>query len=156
MNSVKTFFYMGSLHGFFTFYAPFLLARLSSPLLDTSLLRILAIPLWGMGAWFIIRCSVEMVRQGRGTPAHMAPPMELVISGLYRHIRNPIYLGALLALLGHIVWSGSGLVIAYFICYVIAFHILIVRFEEPVLRNKFGKAYDDYRANVPRWIPRFK
>jgi protein-S-isoprenylcysteine O-methyltransferase Ste14 len=63
-------------------------------------------------------------------------------------------LGALLALCGHIIWSGSGLVIAYFICYFVAFHILIVFFEEPDLRNKFGSPYEEYLDNVPRWIPK--
>lgn len=156
MNSIKTLFYMGSLHGFFTFYMPFELDALDSTLFRLGTLRYIALPLWSMGAWIIIRCSMDMVRRGRGTPAHMDPPAELVITGLYRHVRNPIYLGALLALLGHIAWSGSGLVIAYFTCYVIAFHILILFFEEPVLRNKFGRAYDEYRKNVPRWIPRLR
>jgi protein-S-isoprenylcysteine O-methyltransferase Ste14 len=156
MNSLKTLIYMGSLHGFFTFYVPFLLAGLGPVLLHAGRLRFLALPLWTIGAWFIIRCSTDMVRRGRGTPAHMDPPLELVMTGLYRHVRNPIYLGALLAQLGHIFWSGSALVIVYFFCYVIAFHILIMVFEEPVLGEKFGRQYDEYRRSVPRWFPRFK
>jgi protein-S-isoprenylcysteine O-methyltransferase Ste14 len=99
---------------------------------------------------------MDMIRRGGGTPAHMDPPTRLVITGLYRHVRNPIYLGALLALCGHIIWSGSGLVIAYSICYFFAFQILIVFFEEPVLKNKFGSTYEEYLDNVPRWIPRIQ
>lgn len=156
MNSIKTLLYMGSLHGFFTFYIPILLAGLGLSVFEPGILRSIALVLWPVGAWFIIRCSVEMVRRGGGTPAHMDPPLKLVVTGLYCHVRNPIYLGALLALLGHILWSGSGLVIAYFICYVIAFHILIVVFEEPVLRDKFGRAYEEYCGSVPRWIPGLK
>ncbi len=94
-----------------------------------------------------------MVRRGGGTPAHRDPPKQLVITGLYHHVRNPIYLGALLALIGHIAWSGSLLVIAYFLCYVIAFDILIVFFEEPVLKKMFGTEYEEYCRKVPRWIP---
>jgi len=120
MNTLKTILYMGSLHGFFTFYMPYPLATLNARLFDLGALRYIAVPLWAMGAWIIICCSIDMVRWGHGTPAHLDPPAELVITGLYRHVRNPIYLGALL---GHITWSGSGLVIAYFVCYVTAFHI---------------------------------
>ena len=133
---------------------PYRLAALNGRLFDLGAPRYLAVPLWAMGAWIIIHCSIDMVRRGHSTPAHIDPPAELVITGLYRHVRNPIYLGALLALLGHITWSGSGLVIAYFLCYVAAFHILIVFFEEPVLRKKFGSEYDEYRHNIPHWIPR--
>jgi protein-S-isoprenylcysteine O-methyltransferase Ste14 len=155
MNTLKTILYMGSMHGFFTFYLPFRLAMLRSPLFGLDNLRYIALPLWMMGAWIIIRCSMDMVRRGCGTPAHMDPPKRLLLTGLYFHVRNPIYLGALLALSGHIAWSGSGWVIAYFLCYVIAFQILIVFFEEPVLKKVFGKEYEDYCKNVPRWIPRF-
>lgn len=156
MISIKTLLYMGSLHGFFTFYVPIRLAGLGLSAFGPGALRYAALVLWPVGAWIIIRCSVDIVRRGRGTPAHMDPPLELVVTGLYRHVRNPIYLGALLTLLGHILWSGSGLVIAYFVCYVIAFHILVVVFEEPVLRDKFGRAYNEYCGSVPRWIPRLK
>ncbi len=83
----------------------------------------------------------------------MRPPKQLIITGLYRRVRNLIYLCALRALLGHILWSGSGLVIAYFLCYLVASHILIVLFEEPVLMKKFNAEYDDYCSHVPRWIP---
>ena len=155
MNSIKTMVYMGSLHGFFTFYAPFPLAAWSHPLFDLGKLRYVALPLWTLGAWIIILCCWEMVRKGGGTPAHMDPPKQLVMTGLYRHVRNPIYLGALLVLMGHIIWSGSGWVMAYFLCYTIAFHILIVVFEEPNLRSKFGKAYEEYLTRVPRWLPKF-
>jgi protein-S-isoprenylcysteine O-methyltransferase Ste14 len=155
MNTLKTILYMGSLHGFFTFYVPFWLATRSASLFDLGILRYAAFPLWIFGAWMMIHCCKDMIRRGRGTPAHMAPPKEFITTGFYRHIRNPIYLGALLVLVGHILWSGSGLVILYFLCYVIAFHILITVFEEPVLRNRFGMAYEEYLKQVPRWIPRF-
>jgi protein-S-isoprenylcysteine O-methyltransferase Ste14 len=156
MNILKTILYMGSLHGFFTFYAPFWLATWSPAPLGLGVLRYSALLFWVLGAWMIIRCSIDVIRQGHGTPAHMDPPKRFLTTGFYRYVRNPIYLGALVILLGHIVWSGSALVVAYFLCYVIAFHILITVFEEPVLRDKFGAAYDEYFKQVPRWIPRWK
>ena len=102
----------------------------------------------------IIQCSVDIIRKGRGTPAHVDPPKILIVNGLYCHVRNPIYLGALLVQSGYIVWFGSGLLMIYFLLFVLAFHILIVFIEEPVLRNTFGAAYDEYVKSVPRWIPR--
>ena len=154
MNALKTILYMGGMHGFFTFYLPLQLARLGSSLFDPGSLRIIAFPLWIAGTWIIVRCTVDIIRQGSGTPAHLDPPKALVVTGLYRHVRNPIYVGALLVQMGTIVWSGSELLILYFLCFIVAFHILIVFIEEPVLRNKFGTAYDEYRRNVPRWVPR--
>ena len=93
------------------------------------------------------------IRKGRGTPAHVDPPKILIVNGLYRYVRNPIYFGALLVQLGYIVWFASGIMIIYFLFFVLAFHILIVFIEEPVLKNTFGAAYDEYRKIVPRWIP---
>ncbi|HKG52723.1 MAG TPA: isoprenylcysteine carboxylmethyltransferase family protein [Anaerolineales bacterium] len=156
MNSLKTILYMGSLHGFFTFYAPFQLATWSAPLFDWGIVRYLAIPLWMLGASIILRCCMDIVRRGGGTPAHTDPPKQLISTGLYHQVRNPIYFGALLALVGHIIWSGSGWVIVYFLCYAIAFHILIVVFEEPILRTKFGAVYEEYLNQVPRWLPHWK
>ena len=156
MNSVKTMLYMGSLHGFFTFYLPFELAAWVSSRFDFGIFRYVAVPLWIVGAAMILRCCMDMVRRGGGTPAHMDPPRQLIITGLYRHVRNPIYLGALLALLGHTLWSGSWLVIVYFLCYAIAFHIIVIVLEEPVLRRKFNGEYEAYCDRVPRWIPKVR
>jgi protein-S-isoprenylcysteine O-methyltransferase Ste14 len=154
MNALKTILYMGGMHGFFTFYLPFQLAQLDSPLFDLGILRAIAFPLWIAGTWVIIRCTVDIIRRGRGTPSHLDPPKALIVTGLYRYVRNPIYVGALLVQLGTIAWSGSRLLILYFLCFTVALHVLIVFFEEPVLQNKFGAAYDEYRQGVPRWIPK--
>lgn len=156
MNTIKTILYMGSTHGFFTFYFPYQLALADNSLFDFGILRYLAFPLWIIGTLIIIWCSLDIVHKGRGTPAHLDPPKELVITGLYRYVRNPIYLGALLVQLGYIVWFGSGMMISYFLFFVLAYHILIVFIEEPVLRKTFGTAYDEYSKNVPRWIPRLR
>jgi protein-S-isoprenylcysteine O-methyltransferase Ste14 len=155
MNTLKTILYMGSLHGFFTFYLPWQLALQEKQSFDTGIFHFFALPLWITGSLVIIRCSMDMVRRGRGTPAHLDPPKILIVNGLYRHIRNPIYLGALLVQLGHIAWFGSIWLIAYFLFFIIAFHLLIVLIEEPVLKNKYGGEYEEYRNNVTRWIPKF-
>jgi protein-S-isoprenylcysteine O-methyltransferase Ste14 len=156
MNTIITILYMGVMHGFFTFYFPYRLALANRSLFDLGILHYLAFPLWLIGALVIVWCSIDIIRRGRGTPAHLNPPKQLVIIGLYRFVRNPIYLGALMVQLGHILWFGSGLLIFYFLFFMVAYHILIVFIEEPVLRKAFGAAYDEYTKIVPRWIPRLR
>jgi len=156
MNTFKTILYMGTLHGFFTYYFPGRLAWLAGQPMDVGMFRFIAFPIWVVGTLIILRCSMDIVHKGNGTPAHLDPPKALIVEGLYRHVRNPIYLGALLVQIGYIVWSGSGLLIAYLMFFIAAFHLLIVLFEEPVLQKKFGQEYEVYRRNVPRWLPWFK
>jgi len=154
MNTLKTILYMGFMHGFFTFYFPYQLGLRTTSQFDFGYLRFLAFPFWFLGALIIIQCSIEIIRRGRGTPAHFDPPRELVIRGLYRYIRNPIYLGALLVQVGYILWFGSALAILYAVMFFLAFHFLIVVVEEPILRNTFGAEYEEYCGKVPRWIPK--
>ena len=156
MNALKTILYMGSMHGYFTFYLPYRLALTNNPLFDLSTFRYLACPLWIIGTVAIVWCSIDMILRGRGTPAHFNPPKQLVSIGLYRYVRNPIYLGALLIQLGYVIWFGSIVMISYFLFFVLAYHILIVLVEEPILKNAFGAAYDEYSKHVPRWIPRLQ
>jgi protein-S-isoprenylcysteine O-methyltransferase Ste14 len=156
MNSIKTILYMGIMHGFFTYYFPYQIATRDFLVFNTNILAYFSIPLYIIGTIIIIWCSVDMVKRGLGTPAHLDPPKKLIINGLYRYVRNPIYLGALFVLLGYILWFGSGLMILYFLFFVLAYQILITLIEEPILRNTFGKDYEDYCKKVPRWIPRIK
>jgi protein-S-isoprenylcysteine O-methyltransferase Ste14 len=156
MNTLKTILYMGSTHGFFTFYLPYQLAVLEIRLFDLGIFRYFAFPLWITGTLIIIWCSLDIISKGRGTPAHFNPPKQLVSIGLYRYVRNPIYLGALIVQLGYILWFGSRSLVLYFLFFVLAYHILIMFIEEPILRHQFGAAYDEYSRNVPRWIPRLQ
>ena len=156
MNALKTLLYMGLMHGFFTFYFPYQLASLETSILDFGNFRYVAFLPWIAGTWTIIWCSIDIIRLGGGTPAHLDPPKTLIVNGPYRHVRNPIYLGALLVILGYMLWFGSRLLIVYFSFAALAFHTLIALIEEPILRNSFGDAYEEYLQQVPRWIPRFK
>ena len=156
MNTFKTLLYMGALHGFFTFYIPYRLASLDTPWVDPGPLRFIALPFWMLGTFMIIWCSADFVRKGRGTPAHADPPRELVIAGLYRYVRNPIYAGALFVQFGYILWFGSRIMVIYLLFFFLAYHILVVLMEEPILRNTFGTAYEEYCQHVPRWIPKFR
>ena len=133
MITLKTILYMGSTHGFFTFYLPYQLALVDAPIFELGIFRYLAFPLWIIGTLIIIWCSIDIIRRGRGTPAHFDPPKQLVIRGPYRYVRNPIYLGTLLVQMGYILSFGSGLLIFYFLFFILAYHILIIFVEEPLL-----------------------
>jgi protein-S-isoprenylcysteine O-methyltransferase Ste14 len=93
---------------------------------------------------------------GRGTPVPMDPPKELVVTGFYRYVRNPIYVSVLLIFLGHFLCFGSWALLMYAVFSFIGLHAFIVFYEEPHLKRKFGKPYEEYLERVPRWIARLK
>ena len=86
----------------------------------------------------------------------MAPPQRLVVTGSYRFVRNPAYVAAIVLVVGQGLWLGSPGVLVYAAVLWLAFHLLVVLHEEPSLRRRFGAAYDDYCAKVPRWVPRMR
>src|SRR5690606_22414622 len=90
---------------------------------------------------------------GRGTPAPLDPPRRLVVRGLYHVVRNPMYYGVLNAIAGWIVFFGSLGVAIYGLGVAAAFHIFVVRVEEPTLRRQYGADYDAYCRSVNRWLP---
>jgi protein-S-isoprenylcysteine O-methyltransferase Ste14 len=104
-----------------------------------------------IGFSIYVVCAVRFVREGLGTPAPWDPPRKLVIGGLYRWTRNPMYVGVVLALLGEAWLFGSGAQLVYAACIAIAFHLRVVIYEEPVLRRLFGGEFDGYAARVRRW-----
>ncbi len=142
------------MHGVFTYYIPYQIASRDFLIFNAQFFTYLSLPFFVIGTSIIIWCSVDMIQKGLGTPAHFDPPKKLIIKGLYRYVRNPIYLGALLVLVGYILRFGSSLLILYFLLFTLAYQILITLIEEPILRNTFGKDYEEYCKKVPRWIPR--
>ena len=91
---------------------------------------------------------------GLGTPAPIAPPQKLVVTGLYRHVRNPMYVAVVAVILGQALLLGDLRLLIYGGLMWLAFHAFVLAYEEPVLAESFGAQYEDFRANVPRWIPR--
>lgn len=105
-----------------------------------------------VGLW----CAFEFAWRGLGTPAPFDPPRKLVITGPYRFVRNPMYVGMGIAILGE-AWAFPQLMRFMLILFVILFmatNIFIAVYEEPALRRLFGADYEHYRAHVHRWIPR--
>ncbi len=89
-----------------------------------------------------------------GTPAPMDPPKTLVAQGLYRYVRNPMYISILLILLGESLLFKSLILLRYAAIWWIVVYLFVLLYEEPTLRRKFGTSYHRYCEDVPRWIPR--
>ena len=135
-------------------YVPLLLARGRAP--ASGLVFLLALALLVSGGVIYAWCVWEFAVFGRGTPTPIDAPKKLVVRGLYRYTRNPIYVGVLTALLGWtVMFRGMNLLI-YAFCVAICFHLFVVFYEERRLRLQFGAEYDDYRAKVGRWLPRIR
>jgi protein-S-isoprenylcysteine O-methyltransferase Ste14 len=94
--------------------------------------------------------------QGIGTPAPVLPTRHLVVTGLYRYVRNPMYVGVVSAVLGQSMILENLVLLGYAALVWFISHLFVVTYEEPALRRTFGKEYQFYCANVPRWIPRLR
>jgi protein-S-isoprenylcysteine O-methyltransferase Ste14 len=92
--------------------------------------------------------------QGLGTPAPIAPTQHLVVTGLYRYVRNPIYVAVAAVIFGQAVLFGDWRLFAYCAVFCLVCHLFVVGYEEPTLKKSFGAEYEAFRINVPRWIPR--
>lgn len=116
----------------------------------------LALFLLGGGAVLLASASKGFAVEGEGTPAPFDPPVRLVVRGPYRYLRNPMYVGVTLMILGMTRLLLAPGLLLYFAVVVLAFHLFVVFYEEPKLRALFGAAYEDYLRRVPRWMPRMR
>ena len=106
------------------------------------------------GGMLALWCVATFAVAGKGTPAPFDPPRRLVTQGPYGVVRNPMYVGAGLALAGAALYYQSGPLAGYDALFLLAVHVFVVWYEEPTLRRTFGPAYDDYCRRVRRWWPR--
>lgn len=125
---------------------------------------VLSLPLWprrvvaavlgvgGLGLW--IACLDHFSRRGRGTPFPLDAPRQLVTSGPFALMRNPIIVGEISVVWGVALWTAVWGILAYAALVTIAAHVVVTRVEEPELRERFGAEYDEYCQRVPRWFPR--
>jgi len=105
------------------------------------------------GALVSLRCAYDFVASGKGTPAPTAAPVYLVTNNLYRWIRNPMYAGVLLVLLGEAALFRTAVLLTYCAALAAGFHLFVILYEEPHLASIFGQSYREYCARVPRWLP---
>ena len=155
MTALKSLLFLIVAPGMVAGYIPLSLLRNASQI-NTGVFAFNALPLWAIGAIILLWSFWNFLAQGRGTPAPIDPPKELVATGFYRYTRNPMYVGILLVIIGHFLWFGFWNLLIYAVVVFIAFNTFITYYEEPTLRKKFGAAYDDYCQRVPRWIPRLR
>ncbi len=110
--------------------------------------------LFAVGAVIYLHCLWLFATRGQGTPAPFDPPKKLVWRGLYKWVRNPMYLGILILVASEAWFHRSGHILVYLICLLCLFQLFVVGYEEAALRAKFGAMYEDYQRVVPRWLPR--
>jgi len=147
----------------FTILQPGLIAGLNPYFLDRNpwhelFLNPFQVKLYVGGSIFLVgfiimlRCIYQFATEGRGTISPVDPTKALVISGLYKFSRNPMYIGVMLMLIGESLSAGSNSLWIYSLCAFIGFNIFIVIHEEPRLRNYFGDPYLEYCKKVRRWL----
>jgi protein-S-isoprenylcysteine O-methyltransferase Ste14 len=128
--------------------------RVGPPFLGIPAGRFAGGLLVAIGVLALLHCFARFALEGRGTPAPVAPTEMLVVSGLYRHVRNPMYVAVVAIIVGQAVLLGNAALLGYAAIVWLSFHAFVLGYEEPTLRRRYGNAYDVYRANVPRWAPR--
>ena len=155
MTTLKSLLFLIVAPGMVAGYIPLGLLR-TGPQIETGAFAWLAFPLWIIGTMIILWSFWNFLAQGRGTPAPIDPPRELVAVGFYRYTRNPMYVGVLSVIIGHFLWFGFWYLLIYAAFIFLAFNTFVAYYEEPTLRRKFGVAYDEYCQRVPRWFSIFK
>ncbi len=134
-------------------YVPLLLSHGRTPV--TPLTLAVSLVFFAAGTAIYLWCLWHFAFFGRGTPSAIDAPKKLVVRGLYKYIRNPMYVGVLTAILGWGILYRSGTLLGYAALLWICFQLFIVFYEEAHLRKIFGSEYDEYCTRVNRWLPKF-
>jgi Phospholipid methyltransferase len=144
--------------GIVAVYIPWRICRwhVEAPLTGVFSIRILGVLLIAAGFSVLLDSFARFAVQGLGTPAPLFPNRHLVVSGLYRYMRNPMYVAVVTLIVGQGLFFGDVRVLEYGIAVWTAFHLFVLIYEEPTLRNTYGSEYEAFCANVPRWVPRFR
>lgn len=119
-------------------------------------LRVAGTVLVGAGAVVLVDAFVRFVREGAGTPAPVAPTEHLVVGGLYRYVRNPMYLAVVAAIVGQALLLGRPALLLYALAVLAAVAGFVRGYEEPTLARRYGERYEAYRRAVPGWCPRLR
>lgn len=155
MTALKTLLWSVFVPGTVTILVPYwLLSSRAEPLsFDLSVFRFIGLLPIACGLLVYLRCAWDFTFTGKGTPAPFDPPKEIVVRGLYRYVRNPMYVSVMLALTGEAILFESVTILIYAALAFSFFHLWVLFYEEPTLRRKFGEAYERYCMKVHRWIP---
>jgi protein-S-isoprenylcysteine O-methyltransferase Ste14 len=139
-------------------YVPWRICRwhVEAPLLGISSLRLVGVLLIAAGLTVLLDSFARFALQGLGTPAPIFPTRHLVVSGLFRYVRNPMYIAVVSLILGQGLFFGSILVLEYGVAVFAGFYLFVLIYEEPTLLKSYGREYEEFCANVPRWIPHLR
>lgn len=145
------------LPGFFAGYVPWRFFGLDRTRVDlSSPAQLLGLLFVGAGAVLLAACIVEFARSGRGTLSPVDPPRHLVVRGLYRYVRNPMYLSVTIIVLGEWLLTRSAALAIYWAVWFLAVKLFVMGYEEPTLHRQFGASYDEYTKQVGRWVPKLR
>jgi protein-S-isoprenylcysteine O-methyltransferase Ste14 len=106
------------------------------------------------GVGVLLHAFVRFVVEGVGTPAPVAPTRHLVVGGLYRYVRNPMYIAVALTIVGQAMVLGRPALLLYVLVFGVTVGSFVHLYEQPTLAQQFGAEYEAYRAAVPAWLPR--
>jgi protein-S-isoprenylcysteine O-methyltransferase Ste14 len=130
--------------------------QLREPLPYWMPMRVLGGVLLAAGVIALVGAFVRFVVEGLGTPAPVAAPERLVVGGMYRFVRNPMYLAVLAAIVGQALLLGRLVLLLYAAGAWVAVAAFVRYYEEPTLTRRFGEDYEAYRRAVPAWWPRLR
>ncbi len=155
MILLKTIVFSILIPGTVTVLVPYWLLTSSSasPPLQFGYFRYLGILPAIVGVAIYLWCAWDFTFAGRGTPAPIDPPKELVVRGLYQYARNPMYVGILSILIGEALFFESTRLMVYVAVAFLFYFSIVLIYEEPVLKRKFGDSYRTYCQTTPRWLP---
>lgn len=158
MTLIKTLIFTIVVPGTVTVLVPrwLLSSSFGSERFDIGVFRYLGVIPILIGASIYVWCAWDFTFAGKGTPAPIDPPRELVVRGLYRYLRNPMYVGVACVLIGEALLFQSLALLAYLAAALLVCHLFVVFYEEPALTRNFEDSYRRYREAVPRWIPRIR
>lgn len=153
--AIRSLVWMVLLPGVIAGYVPWRYFGLRNARWDhLGLVQVVGLVSFGAGVLLLVACVWEFAASGRGTLSPVDPPRELVVRGLYRYVRNPMYLAVSLILLGEALATGSKPLLAYWAGFFVLANAFVMGYEEPNLRQRFGESYERYARSVGRWIPR--
>lgn len=135
-------------------YVPWTFFGLSDARVDVSNpVHWLGLVLMASGATLLLTCIWEFAASGHGTLGPPDPPKALVVRGLYRYVRNPMYLSVATLLIGEDLLVQKLPLLLYFVIWFAFVNFFVLAYEEPALRAKFGDSYEQYTRSVGRWLP---
>jgi protein-S-isoprenylcysteine O-methyltransferase Ste14 len=158
MLLLRSIFFTLLLPGTITVLIPYrlILSRSAGTFSSYQPLRYLGLPLILIGAAGLLWCIWEFFSEGRGTLAPIDPPKYLVVRGLYRYVRNPMYVSVVIVLLGEAIFFMSVAILIEAVIFIVLAHLFVILYEESALRRQFGESYERYSQSVGRWIPRYR